>query len=138
MSKKVNNLRKRIRQLEQQNAKELRDIAQRKAALEQREAALAKREADFARKPKVDDATVAIVMRRHGEYYRRPGKIYAFQLVVDFDDLRYRIFKDQRDIRESYALLGWIEGQLINELKKLYDDVLRAEYPEMRQVRREA
>jgi len=133
VSKKVNNLRKRIRQLEQQNAKELRDIAQREAAL-----AIKARQFEFRAKQKTADGLVSIVLRRPGEFRDCPGKIYSFQLVVDFDGLRYMVFRDQRDIRQSYALLGWIEGQLINELKKLYDDVLRAEYPEMRQVRREA
>jgi len=133
MSKKVNNLRKRIRQLEQQNSKELRDIAQREADL-----AIKTRQFEFRAKQKTADGLVSIVLRRPGEFRDCPGKIYSFQLVVDFDGLRYMVFRDQRDIRQSYALLGWMEGQLINELKKLYDDILRAEYPEMRQVRREA
>jgi len=135
MSKKVNNLRKRIRQLEQQNAKGFREIAEKGAKLYQREVALARKEAELARRPRASDGSVAIVVERKREF---PGKAYAFQLVVDFEDLRYRIFKDQRDIRQSRALLGWMEGQLINELKKLYDDILRAEYPEMRQARSEA
>lgn len=144
MSKKVNNLRKRIRQLEQQNAKELLDIAEREAALEWRgvsldrkEADLAKREAAFARKPSAYDGIVAIVVRRHDEY-RRPGKTYAFQLVVDFDDLRRMVFKDQRDMRASYGTLHWIQDQMKEQITKLYEDILRAEYPEMRQARSEA
>lgn len=132
MSKKVNNLRKRIRQLEQQNAKGFRDIAEKGAKLYKREIDLAEREATFARKSKVDDGIVAIVVRRHDEY-RRPGKTYAFQLIVDFDDLRYLVFKNQRDIRDSYATLDWIQDQMKEQITKLFNDILRAECPEMRE-----
>jgi hypothetical protein len=134
MSKKVNNLRKRMRQLEQQNAKGFREIAERGAKLYQKEVDLAKREKAFVSKPKVDDAIVAIVVRRHDEYRRR-GQTYAFQLIVDFDDLRRMVFKDQRDMGACYGTLYWIQDQMKEQITKLYTDILKAECPEMREAR---
>lgn len=119
MSRKVNNLRKRMRQQDQEKAKQARDIEQREAAC---------REIEQRLKQRVDDGLVAIVVKRLNGV-RFAGNPYAFQMIVDFDMLSYFFFRDQSDIRDVYPIMQTVERELVRQLRILFNDILKSQDP---------
>jgi hypothetical protein len=129
MSRKVNNLRKRLRQVEQQNEKALRSLSLRERDLIAREARC--KTIESRKPPTVDDGIVSIVLRRERNLGLR-GKVYAFQMVVDFDCLRYMSFRDNFDIRESGHLCYGVQREMNKQIQLLFEDIMKSQYPDGR------
>ncbi len=121
MSRKVNNLRKRLCIEQQQTAKQKRraDIAEMQA-----EARTVQLRADYQRLRDLLDRENAVVSIQKSREHGRPGETYAITAYIDYSWLRYEImaatrgrFDDgQRVIRQ---LTHDIEGGLRDLLHKI-------------------
>lgn len=118
MSRKVNNLRKRLRILEAMRAKEIRNASDTIQLLRKRLSEATKASAE-------SNPAVTLLVRPSGML---PGRRYAMQMEFDVDAVRWFTLRDGRftDGERAYLM---IEERMRRELRRLFQEVVFPDHP---------
>ncbi len=112
MSNKVNNLRKRIRVLEEQHAKQMKASSRRIARLE----------SELEKRPSADNGAVVVRCRRETE---RPGKIYTYQFMIDLRHLEMMAFNFRGSGGSLLRPSGFVGEEVLFELERHVIEAMR-------------
>jgi hypothetical protein len=120
VSRKSNNLKKRLRQRDM----ELAAVHKQLLSLQDRVLDLQREVAEEKKRANVRDGIVSIVVKREHE---RPGQLWAFQVLIDKEAFEYRMWHQPDNYLNQSRFTEQLEIMVVSNLRKLVKDIVYKE-----------